>query len=94
MGPVERRALEGLAESLGQGLDGGRAARNVEVLMGDPDGRGILGHALGAQAYAVGDAVVFQGAAPDLHTAAHEAAHVIQQNQSAVEFLQQRARRP
>jgi hypothetical protein len=34
-------------------------------------------HALGAQAYASGSSVAF-GAAPDLHTAAHEAAHVVQ----------------
>lgn len=34
--------------------------------------------AMGAQAYATGDHVVF-ARAPDLHTAAHEAAHVIQQ---------------
>ncbi len=34
--------------------------------------------AMGAQAYATGDHVAFAGA-PDLHTAAHEAAHVIQQ---------------
>ncbi|MEZ4367580.1 MAG: DUF4157 domain-containing protein [Kofleriaceae bacterium] len=34
--------------------------------------------ALGARAYAHGDAVAF-ASAPDLHTAAHEAAHVIQQ---------------
>ena len=33
---------------------------------------------LGAQAYATGDHVVFDGS-PDLHTAAHEAAHVVQQ---------------
>jgi hypothetical protein len=33
---------------------------------------------LGAQAYATGDRVAF-AAAPDLHTAAHEAAHVVQQ---------------
>jgi len=35
-------------------------------------------HALGARAFAVGNTVAF-GDAPDLHTAAHEAAHVIQQ---------------
>jgi Domain of unknown function (DUF4157) len=35
-------------------------------------------HAIGAQAYATGDRVAFS-AAPDLHTAAHEAAHVVQQ---------------
>ena len=33
---------------------------------------------MGAQAYATGNHVVF-GAEPDLHTAAHEAAHVVQQ---------------
>jgi hypothetical protein len=33
---------------------------------------------LGAKAYATGDAIAF-ASAPDLHTAAHEAAHVIQQ---------------
>src|SRR5207302_373213 len=35
-------------------------------------------HAMGAAAYAVGDRVAF-GATPDLRTAAHEAAHVVQQ---------------
>lgn len=34
--------------------------------------------AIGAQAYATGNHVAFNGA-PDLHTAAHEAAHVVQQ---------------
>ena len=34
--------------------------------------------AMGASAFAVGDRVAFAGA-PDLHTAAHEAAHVVQQ---------------
>ncbi len=34
--------------------------------------------AMGATAYATGDQVAFAGA-PDLHTAAHEAAHVVQQ---------------
>ena len=34
--------------------------------------------AMGAEAYASGNAVAF-GATPDLHTAAHEAAHVVQQ---------------
>ena len=36
--------------------------------------------AIGAEAYATGSDVAFQSA-PDLHTAAHEAAHVIQQQQ-------------
>jgi hypothetical protein len=39
-------------------------------------------HAIGAQAYATGDRVAF-AAAPDLHTAAHEAAHVVQQRAGA-----------
>jgi hypothetical protein len=34
--------------------------------------------AMGAQAYATGDDVAFSGT-PDLHTAAHEAAHIVQQ---------------
>ncbi len=34
--------------------------------------------AMGARAYATGDRIAFAGA-PDLHTAAHEAAHVVQQ---------------
>ena len=37
---------------------------------------------IGAQAYAMGDQVAFQGGA-DLHTAAHEAAHVVQQRAGA-----------
>lgn len=36
--------------------------------------------AMGASAYASGGAVAFKGS-PDLHTAAHEAAHVVQQRQ-------------
>jgi hypothetical protein len=35
-------------------------------------------NSMGAQAYAMGNHVAF-GASPDLHTAAHEAAHVVQQ---------------
>jgi hypothetical protein len=38
--------------------------------------------AMGAEAYATGNHVVF-GGAPDLHTAAHEAAHVVQQQARA-----------
>ena len=39
---------------------------------------GEAAQAIGAQAYAMGDQVAFQGS-PSLHTAAHEAAHVVQQ---------------
>jgi hypothetical protein len=43
------------------------------------DGNAAAGaNAMGAEAYAVGDQVAF-GGAPTLHTAAHEAAHVVQQ---------------
>lgn len=35
--------------------------------------------AIGAEAYATGDHVAFASASPSLHTAAHEAAHVVQQ---------------
>jgi hypothetical protein len=43
------------------------------------DGNASAGaSAMGAEAYAVGDQVAF-GGAPTLHTAAHEAAHVVQQ---------------
>ncbi len=41
--------------------------------------------ALGASAYATGNTVAF-ASSPDLHTAAHEAAHVIQQQRGAVGF--------
>ena len=41
-------------------------------------GASAAAEALGARAYAYGNDVVFDGA-PDLHTAAHEAAHVVQQ---------------
>ena len=36
---------------------------------------------MGAEAYATGDAVAFGSGSPSLHTAAHEAAHVVQQRQ-------------
>lgn len=42
-------------------------------------------HALGAEAYAFGDDVVL-GASSDLHTVAHEAAHVVQQRAGIVQL--------
>lgn len=42
-------------------------------------GAAAASRALSAEAYASGDRVVFADSAPSLHTAAHEAAHVIQQ---------------
>lgn len=60
----------------------------IQRAFGPHDVRGIQAHvggaaaeasqAIGASAYATGDAVAF-GEMPDLHTAAHEAAHVVQQ---------------
>jgi len=60
----------------------------IQQLFGHHDVSGIGAHvggaaaqatgAIGATAYATGNQVAF-GAAPDLHTAAHEAAHVVQQ---------------
>ena len=44
----------------------------------DDNARGAVDQ-MGAQAYATGDHVAFRGGNPDLHTAAHEAAHVVQQ---------------
>jgi hypothetical protein len=48
----------------------------VQAHIGGPAAE--AGRAMGAAAYATGDRVAFAGA-PDLHTAAHEAAHVVQQ---------------
>lgn len=60
----------------------------IQAAFGEHDVSGVKSHtgeqaqqaagALGARAYATGEDVVF-GEAPDLHTAAHEAAHVVQQ---------------
>ncbi len=60
----------------------------IQAAFGKHDVGGVKAHVggaaarasdeLGAEAYAVGDAVAF-GKSPDLHTAAHEAAHVVQQ---------------
>jgi hypothetical protein len=60
----------------------------IQRSFGDHDVRGVRAaqggeaeaacDAMGAEAYATGDRVAF-GRQPDLHTAAHEAAHVVQQ---------------
>ena len=74
------------------GTSGGAAAlphlAQIQQSFGRHDVGGIRAHvggraaegaeAMGAHAFAVGDHVAFAGA-PDLHTAAHEAAHVVQQ---------------
>ncbi|CAN5770863.1 hypothetical protein BH11MYX3_BH11MYX3_27440 [soil metagenome] len=62
----------------------------IQRSFGEHDVSGIQAHTggeaaeasreMGAEAYATGNKVAFAGA-PDLHTAAHEAAHVVQQRQ-------------
>lgn len=82
--PVHRTAARGVASA-------GRPLPHLDVIQrafGHHDVRGVRAHtdgdaaraarAIGATAYATGDAVAFVGW-PDLHTAAHEAAHIIQQ---------------
>jgi hypothetical protein len=61
----------------------------IQASFGGHDVTGVTAHtgsaadqaagALGAQAYATGDSVAFADGAVSLHTAAHEAAHVVQQ---------------
>jgi hypothetical protein len=55
---------------------GSHDVHGIRAFVGGP--AAAASHAMGAQAYATGDAVAFAGQ-PDLHTAAHEAAHVVQQ---------------
>ena len=62
--------------------------QQIQASFGHHDVSGVRAHQgppaaaaareLGAEAYAIGDAVAFSRS-PDLHTAAHEAAHVVQQ---------------
>ncbi|HEX2569225.1 MAG TPA: DUF4157 domain-containing protein [Polyangia bacterium] len=52
---------------------------DVQHIQAHTDGRAAAGsRAMGAEAFTVGEHVAFAGA-PSLHTAAHEAAHVVQQ---------------
>jgi hypothetical protein len=81
---VQRAASEGIAGG------GGRLPHGdtIQRLFGRHDISGIEAHvggpattasrAIGAEAYATGNHVAFAGT-PSLHTAAHEAAHVVQQ---------------
>ena len=76
----------------GAGVSGGGQPlpylQRIQASFGDHDVTGVQAHIggaagdaakqIGALAYATGDHVAFDGA-PDLHTAAHEAAHVVQQ---------------
>jgi hypothetical protein len=81
---VHSRAQEGIAGSGGALPHQGQ----IQAAFGHHDVGGISAHvggpaasaanAIGASAYATGNAVAFRET-PDLHTAAHEAAHVVQQ---------------
>lgn len=64
------------AEQIGQSFGAGHDLGGVRAHVGG--NADTAGKAMGAQAYATGDDVAFRDA-PDLHTAAHEAAHVVQQ---------------
>jgi hypothetical protein len=83
-GAVQAAAARGTAGPAGplphlhdiQSLFGRHDVRGVRAYVGGSAAEGAA--AMGAQAFATGDQVAF-GAAPDLHTAAHEAAHVVQQ---------------
>ena len=83
-GDVHEAAARGIAEP-------GSSLPHLDVIQrafGGHDVSGVKAHvggaaaaasaAIGADAYATGNDVAFQSA-PDLHTAAHEAAHVVQQ---------------
>jgi hypothetical protein len=59
-----------------QRLFGAHDVTGIRAFVGGPAVE--ASSAMGARAYATGDATAF-AAAPDLHTAAHEAAHVVQQ---------------
>jgi hypothetical protein len=83
---------DGVHAAAAHGISGGGGAMphgdTIQQAFGSYDLSNVHAHtdsaaaegsaAMGAEAYATGDHVAF-GGAPDLHTAAHEAAHVIQQ---------------
>jgi hypothetical protein len=81
---VHQTAAKGLAGSGGVMPHGDK----IQAAFGGHDISGVQAHSdsassaaneqMGSQAYAKGEHVAFKGA-PDLHTAAHEAAHVVQQ---------------
>ncbi|HRC58001.1 MAG TPA: DUF4157 domain-containing protein, partial [Kofleriaceae bacterium] len=68
----------------------------IQASFGRHDVSGVSAHtdgaaanstsAMGAEAYATGNHVAFGSGSPSLHTAAHEAAHVVQQRAGAVQL--------
>jgi hypothetical protein len=82
------RSVEGASSPLPHGdtiqaAFGGHDVSGVRAEIGG--GAGDAARAIGATAFATGDRVGF-AEAPDLHTAAHEAAHVVQQRQGIVQY--------
>ena len=81
---VKAAAAEGVSGSAGQlpylaRIQKAFGRHDVSSVRAHTDGAAQDGaSAMGAEAYASGSSVAF-GAAPDLHTAAHEAAHIVQQ---------------
>jgi hypothetical protein len=89
--PLEGGAAAQVAREGTEGAGGPLPYRHrIQSLFGRHDITGVTAHqgpaasqaaqSLGARAYAHGDTVAF-ASPPDLHTAAHEAAHVVQQRQ-------------
>lgn len=86
-GDVQTQAAEGLKGGGGalphldriQKSFGGHDVSSVQAHQG-PEARQAA-RGMGAQAYATGDKVALGDGAKDLHTVAHEAAHVVQQRQ-------------
>ncbi len=93
--PVQRKGdggKDGVHAAAARGISGGGGtmpfASQIQASFGSHDVSRVEAHtdsaaaegsaAMGADAYATGDHVAFKGQ-PDLHTAAHEAAHVVQQ---------------
>ncbi|MBX3158371.1 MAG: DUF4157 domain-containing protein [Deltaproteobacteria bacterium] len=81
---VQRAAAHGISGSSGplpflDQIQRSFGAHDVSTVKAHTDATAAAGaKAMGAEAYATGDHVVFAGA-PSLHTAAHEAAHTVQQ---------------
>jgi len=93
--PVQQKGqggTQGVHEAAEMGVSGGGGSLphgdKIQQAFGRHDVGAVQAHtgdkatkandAMGAQAYATGNNIAFKGA-PDLHTAAHEAAHVVQQ---------------
>ena len=86
------QAPDQVRETAARGVSGSGGAlphyERIQAAFGTHDISGVRAHvggaageasaAIGAEAYATGDRVAFRSP-PDLHTAAHEAAHVVQQ---------------